>query len=261
VAVKRKPPVAHFRDSHKLMIMSNKKHTSLHLVSQMIRYNIQVVFGSKFVYFLGGSMIFFLLITGISLFSSSLPEVSSLYYQLLFPALLLVFFPTVYGIQNDEDVRILEILFSIPNYRFKVWMVRLLIILLMVWCVILVLAFFDFFILLRHNILALSVQLMVPVTFFGAVGFLFSTIIRNGHGAAVVVVLLALIAWFTGLLSDNLSVSVWSVFFNPFDIPADTSSVVWNLSVTRNRTYILVVSVVSILWGVLNLQRREKFMR
>jgi hypothetical protein len=131
----------------------------------------------------------------------------------------------------------------------------------MVWGVILLLAFSDFFILLRHNIFTLSVQLMVPVTFFGAVGFFFSTIIRNGHGAAVVVVLLALIAWFMGIISDNLSVSVWSVFFNPFDIPSNTSSVVWDLSVTRNRTYILVISVVAILWGMLNLQKREKFMR
>ncbi|WP_462319062.1 hypothetical protein [Marinilabilia sp.] len=240
-----------------------KKDSQLaQIIPMMIRYNIQVIFGSKFVYFLGGSLIFFFLITGISLFSSSLPEMSSLYYQLLFPALLLVFFPTVYGIQNDEDARILEILFSIPNYRFKVWMIRILIILLMVWGVLLILSFLDFFILLRHNSFILSLQLMVPVTFFGTVGFFFSTIIRNGHGAAVVVVILALIAWFMELLTNNnLSFAVWSVFFNPFDMPSDTSTVVWELSVVRNRTYMLIVSVVAVLWGLLNLQKREKFMK
>ncbi|PWD97626.1 hypothetical protein [Marinilabilia rubra] len=239
-----------------------KKDSQLaQIIPLMIRYNIQVIFGSKFVYFLGGSLIFFFLITGISLFSSSLPELSSLYYQLLFPALLLVFFPTVYGIQNDEDARILEILFSIPNYRFKVWMIRMLIILLMVWGVLLILSFLDYFILLRHNSLRLSFQLMIPVTFFGTVGFFFSTIIRNGHGAAVVVVILALIAWFMELLTDNLSMAVWSVFFNPFDMPSDTSTVVWDLSVVRNRTYMMIVSAVALLWGLLNLQKREKFMR
>ncbi|RCW38415.1 hypothetical protein [Marinilabilia salmonicolor] len=231
------------------------------IIRDLIRYNIKVIFGNKFVYFLGGSFIFFLLITGISLFSSSIPDIASLYYQLLFPALLLIFFPTVYGIQNDEDVRILEILFSIPNYRFKVWMVRILIILLMVWLVIVLLAFLDYFILLRHNILLLSIQLMVPVTFFGTVGFLFSTIIRNGHGAAVVVIILAIIAWFMEIVSGELSITTWSVFFNPFDMPSDTSTVVWELAVVRNRTFLLVVSAVSVLWGLLNLQRREKFMR
>ncbi len=231
------------------------------IIPELIRYNIKVIFGNKFVYFLGGSFIFFLLITGISLFSSTLPDAGVLYYQLLFPALLLIFFPTVYGIQNDEDVRILEILFSIPNYRFKIWMVRMLIILLMVWAVILFLSFLDNFILLRHNILALSLQLMVPVTFFGTIGFFFSTIIRNGHGAAVVVIILAIIAWFMEILSNELSIMTWSVFFNPFDMPSDTSTVVWDLAVVRNRTFLLVVSIVAVLWGLLNLQQRQKFMR
>ncbi len=241
--------------------MEKQNRALITIIPELIRYNIKVIFGNKFVYFLGGSFIFFLLITGISLFSPSIPDISTLYYQLLFPALLLIFFPTVYGIQNDEDVRILEILFSIPNYRFKVWMIRMLIILLMVWAVILLLSFLDNFILLRHNVLALSVQLMVPVTFFGTVGFFFSTIVRNGHGAAVVVIILAIIAWFLEILSNELSVMTWSVFFNPFDMPSDTSSVVWDLSVVRNRTFLLVVSAVAVLWGLLNLQKREKFMR
>lgn len=241
--------------------MEKQIPASISIIPELIRYNIKVIFGNKFVYFFGGSFIFFLLITGISLFSSSLPDISTLYYQLLFPALLLIFFPAVYGIQNDEDVRILEILFSIPNYRFKVWMVRMLIILLMVWAVILLLSVMDNFVLLRHNSLALSLQLMVPVTFFGTVGFFFSTIIRNGHGAAVVVIILAIIAWFLEILSNELSVMTWSVFFNPFDMPSDTSSVVWDLAVVRNRTFLLVVSSVCILWGLLNLQQREKFMR
>lgn len=241
--------------------MEKQKSVQLSIITKLIRYNIKVIFGNKFVYFLGGSFIFFLLITGISLFSPSIPDVASIYHQLLFPALLLIFFPTVYGIQNDEDARILEILFSIPNYRFKVWMVRIFIILMMVWSVIMFLSFLDNIILLRHNTFMLSLQLMVPVTFFGTVGFLFSTIIRNGHGAAVVVIILAIIAWFLEIISGELSLTTWSVFFNPFDMPSDTSSVVWELAVVRNRTFLLVVSAVSVLWGLLNLQQREKFMR
>lgn len=168
----------------------------------------------------------------------------------------------VYGIQNDEDLRMLEILFSKPNYRFKVWMVRMLIILLMVWGVILSLSLMDYFLLMQHNILHLSLQLMIAVTFFGTMGFFFSTIIRNGHGAAVVVIILALIAWFVqGRTSDNGLAVVWSVFFNPFAMPDGTSQLAWDLSVARNRTYMLVASVIAILWGLLNLQKRERFMR
>jgi hypothetical protein len=231
------------------------------IIVRMIRYNIRVIFGSKFIYFLGGSLIFFLLITGISLFSPAMPQLGSLYYQLLFPALLLVFFPTVYGIQNDEDVRILEILFSIPNYRYKVWMIRMLIILLMVWGVILALSFLDYFILLRHNTFSLSLQLMVPVTFFGTVGFFFSTVIRNGHGAAVIVIILGLIAWFLEGNTSSVSAMVWSMFFNPFDRPSETNNIVWELAITRNRTYMVIISIIALLWGLRNLQKREKFMQ
>ncbi len=46
----------------------------------------------------------------------------------MFPCVLLVFYPAVFGIQNDEDSRILEILFGIPDYKYKVWGVRLLMI-------------------------------------------------------------------------------------------------------------------------------------
>ena len=51
-----------------------------------------------------------------------------IYNILMFPCLLLIFYPAVFGIQNDEDSRILEILFGIPDYRYKVWGVRLLMI-------------------------------------------------------------------------------------------------------------------------------------
>lgn len=232
------------------------------ILPDLIRYNIRVIFGSKFIYFLGGGMLFFLLITSISLFSPTLPTVAGLYYQLLFPALLLIFFPSIYGIQNDEDVRILEVLFSIPNYRFKVWMLRMFIILLMVWAVVLGLAFLDYFLLLRHNFFYLSLQLMVPVTFFGTLGFFFSTIIRNGHGAAVLVIVLAILSWFVhSAFSQNPSVAVWSAFFNPFDAPDAGNKLVWEQSITRNRTFMLLISVLSLLWGILNLQKRERFMR
>ena len=90
------------------------------LLIKFIRYNLKIVFGNKFVYFLGAALIFYLLITSISLFAADTVSVQGVYFQLMFPAFLLIFFPTTYGIQNDEDARILEILFGIPNYRYKI---------------------------------------------------------------------------------------------------------------------------------------------
>lgn len=35
-----------------------------------------------------------------------------------------IFYPAIFGMQNDVDNRILEILFGIPDYKCKVWCVE-----------------------------------------------------------------------------------------------------------------------------------------
>ena len=42
-------------------------------------------------------------------------NIGFLYNITFFPALLLIFYPMVFGIQRDEDARMLEILFGIPD--------------------------------------------------------------------------------------------------------------------------------------------------
>ncbi len=59
--------------------------------------------------------------------------IEDIYGLLAFPAILLVFFPSVFGIQSDADQRTLEIIFGIPDYRYKVWLVRYLMILVLVF--------------------------------------------------------------------------------------------------------------------------------
>ena len=41
------------------------------------------------------------------------------YNLLMFPCVLLVFYPAVFGIQNDEDSRILEILSASPTINIR----------------------------------------------------------------------------------------------------------------------------------------------
>ena len=79
-----------------------KLKNSLDLAARMSRYNIKIVFANKFVYFLLAAFVFFLGITAIIFFSSdSDPDASDVYNLLLFPGILLVFYPTAFGIQND----------------------------------------------------------------------------------------------------------------------------------------------------------------
>ncbi|TLX78311.1 hypothetical protein E9993_01135 [Labilibacter sediminis] len=225
---------------------------------QIIKYNLKIIFGNRFVYFLGASVLFYLLITIISLFSPDVITIENVYYQLIFPGILLVFFPTAFGIQNDEDARILEILFGIPNYRYKVWLVRLAIIFCMVFIMIFLLSFANSFLLVEIPVLEMSAQLWVVLIFFGTLGFLVSTLVRNGNGTAVVMVLVGLALWFVhGFIGD----SKWNVFLNPFTTSTNMSESLFKTMLWQNRLMILVASVTAVLWGLINLQHREKFIK
>lgn len=224
----------------------------------LIRYNLKVVFGNKFIYFLGASLIFYLLITSISFFSENIVSVQGVYYQLMFPAFLLIFFPTTYGIQNDEDARILEILFGIPNYRYKVWLVRIVMTLFMVFWFIFLMANLSSVLLTNVPTWQITLRLMIPVTLFGMLGFCFSTIVKNGNGSAVIVVIIGLIVW---ILSGFIENSYWNIFLNPFDLPGNMSETVWASVVAKHQRTWLIVAVVAGLWGLLNLQQREKFIK
>ena len=89
-----------------------------------------------------------------------------IYNILMFPCLLLIFYPAVFGIQNDEDSRILEILFGIPDYRYKVWGVRLLMIYVVIFAILIVFSYIAILLLYPINPFEMSLQLMFPVLFF-----------------------------------------------------------------------------------------------
>ena len=82
------------------------------------------------------------------------------------PCVLLVFYPAVFGIQNDEDSRILEILFGIPDYKYKVWGVRLLMIYVAIFVILIVFSWLATLLLYPVNLLEMSAQLMFPILFF-----------------------------------------------------------------------------------------------
>ena len=102
----------------------------------------------------------------------------------------------------------------------------------------------------------MSYQLMYPIVFIGSMAFMFSTVIKSGNGTAVVIVLtgVALI-----VLQDAIERTQWNVFLNPFQIPNDFNEIIWQGLITKNRIFLVVGIVVFILYGLYNLQKREKF--
>lgn len=237
--------------------MTRFRNIQNNLVS-LARYNIRIVFGGKFIYFIAASVIFFLAIGTIIAFDEHYLSADDVYGLLIFPAVLLVFYPSAFGIQNDADQRTLEIIFGIPDYRYKVWLVRLFMVMVIVYICLFPLAFIAHYALVSIPIFKMVSQIMVLALFTATLGFCVSTIVKNGNGTAVVMVVIGLIFL---ILSDELYWSKWNVFLNPFDNPSNINEILWIETIRQNRIILSISSVVFLLIGLLNLQNREKFLR
>ncbi len=235
----------------------NKIIQSLHLLRQIVAYNIKIIFANKFLYFLLTTLIVFITIVSINLFDADwYPDLSEVYSFLLISGLLLIFYPSAFGIQNDLDTRMIEVLFGIPNYRYKVWLTRLFVIYLIVWFMLVLLSILSYWTLVPVPVLELTLQLMFPVAFLGALAFMLSTIIRNGNGTAAVMVILGLIVWIS---SGFFGTSAWNVFLNPFRMPDTLTNTIWIEILFYNRLYLVIGTILAILTGLYKLQKREKF--
>jgi hypothetical protein len=222
----------------------------------MVRYNLKIIFANKFIWFLLASLAFFVGVLLITLFSKGKVDTGVIFNLLLYPGLLLVFYPTVFGIQNDEDTRVLEILFGIPDYRYKVWLVRLILIYLVVYLILLLLGVFCSWALLQFPVFNMAWHLMFPIFFMGTLAFLLSTFIKNGIGTGVVVIIIGV--FFVALMSF-LENSKWNIFLNPFNVPDGMSENAWKSIVQDNRIILFVGIVLALLGGLTSLQKRERF--
>lgn len=226
------------------------------ILIKMIHYNLKIIFANRFIWFLLAAFAFFIFFAVQVVLDGDAIDDGTIYNLLIFPGILLIFYPSVFGIQNDDDARMLEILFGIPNYRYKVWLVRLIMIYVLIYLMAILFAAFASVLLYRINIFEMAYQLMYPIVFMGSMAFMFSTVVKNGNGTAVTMVLIgvALI-----MLQDAVERTQWNVFLNPFNIPNNLNDVIWQGLISKNRIFLGIGIVVFILYGLFNLQKREKF--
>ena len=229
----------------------------LNLALKMIVYNLRIIFANRFIWFLAGSVIFYMGLSVIYVFDQDVSNMRDLYGVFLFSGVLLVFYPTAFGIQNDQDARTIEILFGIPNYRYKVWLVRIVLIFVIAFLIMLVFTFLSSVLIVKFQFVNMTAQVMFPVIFLGMMAFMLSTVIRNGNGTAVSMIIFGLIFL---ILSDNLNKSQWNIFLNPYELPWDVNETTWALIAFKNRIILSIGSVIFLLIALYNLQKREKFM-
>lgn len=230
--------------------------SSLTLLLRLVRYNIKVIFANKFIYFVLAAFAFFAFIITITIFEDPNFNEAVIFGFLVFPGLLLIFYPLAYGLQNDDDSKMIETIFGIPNYRYKVWLVRFVLTILVAFAILIVLGIVAYVTLYRFNIMPMVGQVLFPVTFLGAVGFMLSTKIKNGNGTAITLVIVSFIFF---IFAEPLEYSAYNLFLNPFSEPRNMSEFIWLSVIYKNRIYLSIGTALSLLYGMYNLQFREKF--
>lgn len=230
--------------------------SSLLLLYRLIIYNVKVIFGNKFVYFVVAAFLFFAFIITLSIFDDPEFDESVIFGFLVFPGLLLIFYPMAYGIQNDDDSKMLETIFGIPNYRYKVWLVRFILTIGIAAVILTVLGNLANLTLHRFDIFPMIGQVLFPITFLSSVAFMLSTLIKNGNGTAIVLVIVSFVFF---LFAEPLEYSVYNIFLNPFSEPRQMSEFIWLSIIYKNRMYLMILSILCLLYGMFNLQFREKF--
>lgn len=229
----------------------------LNQILKIVNYNLKIIFAGRFLWFLLGAFAFFIFVSVIVVLEEGSIDEGTVYDIMLFPGLLLIFYPCTYGIQNDADSRMLEILFGIPDYRFRIYLTRLTIIWIIIFSVLIIFTSVSWVLLAPVNIIEICGQLMFPVSFIGALGFFLSTVIRNGNGSAVALVTIGLLFFF---FQDIFNDTYWYIYFNPLDTPFWENEMVWASLAIKNRIFLTVAAIVFLLGGMFALQRREKFL-
>jgi hypothetical protein len=202
-------------------------------VAAFLRYNALQIFGGRFIIFLGLALGLFFLVLLIG-----------------------VFYPAVYGIQRDQDTRMVETLFGIPDYRYKVWLTRLVTLYLIIAVLMFALVLLCRITLADFPVWRMTTQVMMPVIFLGSLAFFISAQTTSGNVTAVILVILLLFFW---VLGDEMQDSAWFLFHNPFRSVEALQSVLWAQTTFYNRLYLILGSVVATLFALLRLQNREKF--
>lgn len=226
------------------------------LVYRLITYNVKVIFANKFVYFVAAAFLFFAFIIMLTIIDEPNFTEGAIYGFLVFPGLLLIFYPMAYGIQNDDDSKMLETIFGIPNYRYKVWLIRFILAIGVAAVILLVLGSIANVTLYRFKLLPMVGQVLFPLVFLSSLAFMLSTLIKNGNGTAIVIVIVAFIFF---VFAEPLEFSAYNVFLNPFSEPQEMSEFIWQTIIFKNRLYLIVSSALCLLYGMFNLQFREKF--
>lgn len=89
----------------------------IQLLPKVVRYNLKIIFAGKFFWFLLAAFGFFALFMFQNAWKREEINEGLIYSILMFPSMLLIFYPAVFAFRMMKVAGYLEILFGIPDYK------------------------------------------------------------------------------------------------------------------------------------------------
>jgi hypothetical protein len=112
---------------------------------------------------------------------------------------------------------------------------------------------------IKFQVFRMTTQVMIPVLFLGMMAFMLSTVVRNGNGTAVIMIIFGIL-FMMMQNADFLEKSQWNIFLNPFSPAYDVNETTWAIITVKNRIILITGTLIFLLVALFNLQKREKFM-
>ena len=81
---------------------------------------------------------------------------------------------------------------------------------------------------------------------------------RSGNGTAVLMIIIGIVLMFFSNM-NSIERSFWNILLNPFRVPDNFHPMIWEGILIKNRIFLFSSSLIWMMIGLLNLQKREKF--
>lgn len=223
----------------------------------LAKYNFKILFGGKYVVFVVIALMLFAGLLFNAAYNGSALSEEVVFTCLIIPSMLLLFYPATYGIQKDEETKILEIFFCIPNYMYKVWLLRLISVFVACYLDVLLFSYLAHLLLCPVDIFLMTYSVMFVVLLFGSLAFFLSTVIKSGNGVAVV--LIGIFGLLIGI-GATYDTTMWNILLNPFREIDEIHPEIWESTIENSRLLLSISSVGLILLSLNNLRKREKLL-
>ncbi len=227
---------------------------------EVLRLQVQIIFSKKFVWFIVGILIYFIVVYVINYRQPMIDRMSQediLPWVIEFPLSILAVYLSMQIVSSEKEKRTLEVMFTTAGSRYKVWLLRLTTLNLLLLFIAFGMSNLAFFTIADHSIFCTTIHGFVPTFFAGNMTLYFSVRFRSGFAAGMVsggILFLML------MFAEAINETRYFLYFNPYDVPRHLDPETWNLWMWQNRIGVIILALFFQFFAMRGLEAREKLL-